>query len=366
MRLAVGVLLVAGAASAQEAPHWRFAALPTFNYSSDTGLGFGARGKAQRLADDVKPYWLSIEAQLYGTTGGTQMHFVSADLPSLLGSAWRVDGLVGFRRNVAAHYYGLGEHAPVDEGDDRSLYVETAPLLRLRARRGFLKHASVQVGYRLLLEKIDAPAGGLLAEEAPFGARGGAYSELSGGLAWDTRDDELLPTRGVLIETSVRTTSRILGSTGDAIGVYGSAAAYQPIAKGWLIAARVAFDATFGNVPFNRAGDFGTLLSPNVVTAGVGGSTTVRGMLQSEYVGTKKLVTNVELRFPIVDFTAFKQDLGFAGVAFADAGQVDFGRVRMGVGGGLRIRWGRFFMVRLDAGYSEDRVRFYADFGNVF
>lgn len=372
IRPALCVLLIAGSAYAQadagtEPPHWSFAAMPTFNYSSDTGLGFGARGKAQRLANGTAPYWLSLEAQLYGTTGGTQMHFLSADMPSIAGSAWRVDALAGFRRNVAAHYYGLGEHPRFQDGEeDESIYVETAPVVRVRARRTFLGHASLQLGYRAFFESISAREGSLLRKDSPFGIEGGPYSELSVGVAWDTRDDELVPTRGVLIETSVRTTARFLGSTGNAVGVFGSAAGYQPIYKGWLLAARVAVDATFGDVPFNRAGDFGTLLNPNLVVAGIGGGLTVRGLLQSEYVGARKLVTNLELRFPLVAFEVFKQQLTFSGVAFADAGQVDKGPVRLGAGGGLRIRWGKFFMVRLDAGYAEDRVRFYADFGHVF
>ena len=127
-------------------PHWSFAAMPTFNYSSDTGFGFGARGKAQRVANGVTPYWMSIEAQLYGSTGGTQMHFLSIDLPSIAGSGWRVEALGGFRRNVAAHYYGLGDHPPVSEEHD-DVYVETAPLMRLRARRALAGHLSLQLGW---------------------------------------------------------------------------------------------------------------------------------------------------------------------------------------------------------------------------
>lgn len=366
MKAAICMTLVASAAVAQTQPSWNAAALPTFNYSSDTGVGFGARGKLIRSADGVAPYWMQLEAQLYGTTGGTQMHFASVDFPSLFGSGWRLDGVVGFRRNVAARYYGLGEHDRFDEGDDRTLYLETAPLARVRARRKLFGHGSVQIGYRWLCETIAAPEGSLLMDEKPFGFGGGTYSEVSAGFAWDTRDDELMPTRGVLIEGSIRGTAKILGSTGDALGLYGSAAAYQPIAAGWVVAARFVVDATIGNVPFNRMGDFGTLLSPNVITAGVGGSQTVRGLMQNELVGARKIVSNFEVRFPIVDFVAFKQDLGIAGVAFVDAGKVDAGRFRLGAGGGLRIRWGRFFLVRLDAGYAEERVRFYADFGHVF
>jgi hypothetical protein len=364
-------LLIAGRASAQEAdvvdaapaPHWSFAALPTFNFSSDTGVGFGARGKAQRLANGVEPYWLSLEAQLYGTTLGAQMHFLSADIPSVAGSQWRLDALAGFKRDVAAHFYGA-ERA--DETDPSTLYTDTAGIVRVRAQRPLWSHLALRMGYRFFYTDIDVRQGSRLEQARPFGIAGGPYSELSLGLTWDTRDDELVPTRGVLIEAAVRGAAKFLGSAGNSAGVYAAASGYQPLMPGWLLAARIAVDATFGDVPFNRAGDLGTMTSPNFITAGIGGSTTVRGLLQSEYVGARKLITNVELRFPIYAFTFFKQNLAFSGVAFVDAGHVDPGPVRLGAGGGLRIRWGKFFIVRLDAGYAGDGVRFYADFGHAF
>ena len=349
----------------QAQPHWGFAGTPLFNYSSDTGVGFGARGMAQRRVEGASRYSLSLEAQAYGSSGGTQLHFLSIDVPSIAGSAWRLDALAGYYRNAAAHYYGLGNHPRVSEEALES-HLESAPVARLRARRTFLGHASLQLGYRMFYQSITAPERSLLAREAPFGSGGGAFSELSLGLAWDTRDDELAPTRGVLLETAARSTLKALGSTGNAAGFYASASAYQPIRSGWLIAARVAVDGWVGDVPFDRLGDFGTLLSPFLVVSGMGGGLTVRGLVQSEYVGKVKLVGNFELRFPLGGFDLFSRRVTFSGVAFADAGQVDGGPARLGIGGGLRIRWGQFFLVRMDAGYAEDRARFYLDFGNVF
>ena len=40
--------------------------------------------------------------------------------------------------------------------------------------------------------------------------------------------------------------------------------------------------------------------------------------------------------------------------------------VHAGVGGGLRVAWGPYFIVRADLGYAEGRARLYADFGQVF
>jgi hypothetical protein len=153
-----------------ESPGWSFAAMPTFNYASDTGLGLGARVKAERLVEGVTPYGVGLEAQAYFSTGGTQLHFVSVDVPSLAGSAWRVDALVGFSRNVAAHAFGLGDPAP---GVD-TVFRQTTGLLRVRARRAFstdtsdpLARLSAQFGYRGFVERLEVPKGSALELAAP-------------------------------------------------------------------------------------------------------------------------------------------------------------------------------------------------------
>jgi hypothetical protein len=40
--------------------------------------------------------------------------------------------------------------------------------------------------------------------------------------------------------------------------------------------------------------------------------------------------------------------------------------IRWGAGGGLRIGWGKFFVIRIDAGASPGELRFYADVGHIF
>jgi hypothetical protein len=139
----------------------------------------------------------------------------------------------------------------------------------------------------------------------------------------------------LLLETSARTTLQALGSSGNSVAVCSSASLYQPIADGWLLAVRMAVDAAWGDIPFNRQGDFGTLVSPALIVGGVGGGLPVRGLSLNEYVGKLKLVSNVKLRFPLLGFQFFGERLALSGVAFVDAGKVDQGAVHLGAGGGL-------------------------------
>src|SRR5258708_6104969 len=82
------------------------------------------------------------------------------------------------------------------------------------------------------------------------------------GLGWDTRDSEMEPTRGGLVEATARVTAPLLGSRYVSGGAFASAAVYQAIATRVVIAGRVALDETWGDVPFDRLGDFGSLLTP--------------------------------------------------------------------------------------------------------
>ncbi len=319
----MALALAATWAHAQDA-RFTAAAVPLTSYSSDVGLGFGARGIAKRLAEGYAPYQASLEAQAFATTGGVQFHFLSLDLPRLLGSPYRVELLAGYRRDVAAPYYGIGNATRPDPAAASTLYTydEESALARARVRRTLVGPLSVLLGYRFIAQAVRAKPGSLLARDAPFGSGGGRYGELALGLAYDTRDDELAPNRGVLLEAAARATAAALGSEGSSAGFFLSASAYRELAHGLVLAARVAGDGTVGEVPFDRLGDFGSLVTPFFLVEGVGGALTVRGLMQSEYVGRAKAIGNLELRYRIFDTTVFGHAFGLGAVAFVDAGRV--------------------------------------------
>lgn len=366
------VLLLATAAGAD--PRYSGAAMPLTSYSSDTGIGFGARAFAQRLGDgEDRP--IKLEAQAFGTSYGQQFHFVSLDVPHAFGTRMRLELLGGYRREVAAPYYGIGNDTLPSESVAGSQYAyrEEAPMVRLRMRWPIAGALSVLAGYRFIDQHVSAPPGSLLAQQAPFGSQGGRYGELSAGLAFDTRDDELAPTRGVLLELTGRATHPAFGSEAASAGLFAAVSVYTEIAPRLVLAGRFAFDATAGQVPFDRLQDFGSLTTPFYLVSGVGGALTVRGLLQSEYVGPMKAIGNLELRYKAIDTMLLGHRVGLAGVAFIDEGRVFVpgqpiaaGGVHTGVGSGLRFFFGESVLLRTDAAFAEGRTRIYADFGYNF
>jgi outer membrane protein assembly factor BamA len=352
------------------APSLSYAAFPLVGYSSDTGVGLGVRGVMQRAPS-------SVEGQAFATTDGAQFHFLFLDVRRLAGSSFRLDALAGYRRDPSAAYYGIGNHPVPASGlpDALDSYSEETPVLRIRLRRPIWGDLSALAGYRFLLQHVSYDPASLLATQSPLGVKGGNYGEVSLGLAWDTRDDEMDPSRGWLVEATVRGTAPASGSRYTSAGAFASASAYREILPALVVAGRAAVDGAWGDVPFDRLQDFGSLVAPFFQLSGIGGALTVRGLRQSEYVGHAKAVANVELRWRFAVLHVLSRDVRLSSVAFADAGrvweqgpdQVPFlDSVHAGAGGGLRIAWGKLVVLRADAGYAEGGVRVYADFRHVF
>ena len=95
----------------------------------------------------------------------------------------------------------------------------------------------------------------------------------------------------------------------------------------------------------------------------LGGSWTLRGYPWRSIWGSKMLLVNQELRFPLVDRLVIGFPFGdmdfsaFRGALFVDAGNAwndEFGQWRGAVGTGVRLALGGVFVFRLDAARRTD------------
>jgi hypothetical protein len=106
----------------------------------------------------------------------------------------------------------------------------------------------------------------------------------------------------------------------------------------------------------------------------------LRGVLLRRYHGKAKVIENVELRGEGPPLTLFGERFFLGAVLFADAGRVwsdlpahaaldgPWAPFALGLGGGLRLRWGETLVLRVDGAYSptDDTTGFYFDLGHVF
>ncbi len=203
------------------------------------------------------------------------------------------------------------------------------------------------------------------------------YPYVGGGLVWDSREDPLLGTRGLLATLDLETSGDWLGSSFSYARAYGQASYYRPVFG--LGAGRVVWAQSL-RLGFAKAFQ-GQVLIPDVRFY-AGGSYSVRGY-PTESLGPREdlggelfptggstlLVVNEELRVPLHPM--------FVGVGFFDVGQVwassgDFGSdLATSLGLGLRAIT-PIGVLRLDGALPLDRrpgdpaFKVYFGFGNVF
>ena len=182
--------------------------------------------------------------------------------------------------------------------------------------------------------------------------RGGIF----GGVAWDSRDNGWSPVRGSLHDLSVELGGPWVASTRHWARFNGSARFYRPLGTPKIILAnQFIADAILGDAPLVSQGEFGGLL----VREGIGGRDTGRGYFRRRFIGPTKLYASVEFRVEPYEFRILGRTLTPALKGFMDVGYVR-GPGQLGVrpivsgGPGLYLVWDRFFVFRIDAGFSPE------------
>ncbi len=189
-----------------------------------------------------------------------------------------------------------------------------------------------------------------------------------GGLAWDSRDNGWSPVRGSLHDLSVELGGPWAASTRHWVRLNGSARFYRPLGTPKLILAnQFLADAILGDAPLVSQGEFGGLL----VREGIGGRDTGRGYFRRRFVGPTKLYSSVELRVEPHEFRIRKRTFTPAFKAFMDVGYVrsrntDDARPFVSGGPGVYLVWDRFFVFRVDAGFSPEGVGVYFTSNHAF
>lgn len=401
-------LLFAEPEEALDPDRFEFAILPALNYDSDLGLGFGASVVLAQFDRDYAPYrWrLSVQAltAIRAPRGSPEFTFhddvVRLDVPGLSDGLLRLNLQVAFRRLSTSGWYGLGSESTIrvhrpealiaDPGLGRDQqFLRTFPSLR-GVTRFALYDERVPVGKRRLelfggaeLSRswISLYPNSQLADEAaraadPHSADDRVLAELLHGtqdhwlflgllgLLWDSRDHETVPSTGAFHELSLRASPGVDAGL-DYLGLTLSLSWYWCLFDPWLVlATRVVGDALVGDPPLYALSSFGALQT----ISGPGGSASTRGVLLDRFHGKFKILANAEVRARFLPMTLWDQHFELGAALFFDAGRVwadargrsldgrplDGGleRLQIGMGGGLRYRWGETFLLRAELGWS--------------
>jgi hypothetical protein len=353
--------------------------LPLFAYSTDIGLGLGARvyyywdGHRDDPRFAHTPYLYRVFLQGFASTRGIQFHWLDFDAPKIGGSPYRIRSQLIYGRNINSNYFGLGKRALLplaypgssktygsyadythdqavigpdgqvftkyDQFDQlRPAWIASIERLfaddRVRVLAGFgVSYARIRDYTGKRVDAIDAAGHDAEAPEATtrlatdcaagrlVGCGGGRDDYLRLGISYDTRDFEPDPNRGVFLDLAIDAGTVALGSQYDYLRMLIAARGYwspAPDAADLVLAGRLLLEGQTNGTPFFSMDSLPFTEDPR---AGLGGHRTLRGFRQDRFLGSVMAAANAELRWTWGHVRLWGQRFGFIAVPFVDIGR---------------------------------------------
>jgi outer membrane protein assembly factor BamA len=139
---------------------------------------------------------------------------------------------------------------------------------------------------------------------------------------WDSRDNRPNPMKGIWTELGIEAAPKFMGNDWAFSRFYFIHRQYFTLIKDDLaFVYRVGYQSKIsGEVPFFYQSQVITSMLTGATNEGLGGSSTLRGVVRNRVIGDAFLMGNVELRWKPVYFTFFKQDCYLGLNAFYDFG----------------------------------------------
>jgi outer membrane protein assembly factor BamA len=392
--IAALTLLASRAASAK--PEREFNIVPIAGGDSDVGIGGGQVSDIASLSELPPGFRWRLESAAFitfklrdaGLVVPFQDYYLHLVIPNLgPGQRLRLDVRPSFTHESTLSYFGVGNASVRPALPSSSTeYERMHPTFSVEARYRVVSAFYALAGSGFTYNRLTVPPTTLLAMDQATGSpevrailgnfANHSVQLFTAELQWDTRDNEIVPTRGQFHTLRFRYSPHI----GDALPyAYQRLTAttrfyFEPIDPWLTFAGRVVGDVLFGDPPFYELARFDE-------TAAIGGGKAVRGVPAQRYYGKVKLFANLELRSMVLPFNIRSKRLVLGVAAFFDAGRswTEISRahpaldgtglgLKYGVGGGLRLQQGRTFVVRLDVAWSPDAqpVGAYFAAGQIF
>jgi hypothetical protein len=387
------LIALALAATPVDSSRYEFAGLPAITYRSDAGLGMGVLASTARFEPHCHPYcWRFLgllqgvlRSDSEGVSVPTRNAIVLWDLPQWRRPTWRLLLAVANYDDDNTGYYGVGTRATAGGLRGETTYQWHRRVAGFKLRQRWRGTAQSAYGYldgylgtdfgwntvkgsvtsQLERDRTAAASAGdtnwrqLVGDHiGPFGDH--AELVVSGGLIYDQRDHEFVPSRGGLHELSLRT--GIAGDQSPWASLFFETSMFRSVVpRRLVVAARLIIDHSIGHLPVYRRAELGGLIP----SLGASGAEGVRGVPTYAEAGKTKVVANLEARLRVWDHQVARQALSWRMVGFIDSGRAwtdllddrvyDLGldapwhSFLLGVGGGIRLLWGQAFVVRIDA-----------------
>ncbi len=162
---------------------------------------------------------------------------------------------------------------------------------------------------------------GLISENE---ANGGWVNTVKAALVWDSRDNRPNPMKGLWTELGIEVSPKFLGNDWGFSKFYITHRQYFTLVENILsFVYRLGYQTTIsGKVPFFYQSQVITSRLTGYSSEGLGGSSTLRGILKNRVLGDGFILGNFELRWKPVFFTLFNRDSYLGINLFYDVGMV--------------------------------------------
>ena len=354
--------------------NWVDVGYPKLFYTPRDGITAGLyyaqiRPPGYRDWFDPQPYRASIAVDGQVSTSGSRKLGLYARMPNLI-PGWRFSLVAEARRRARQNYFGLGNSTQYD-GDNTNRaqphYYRVdyrRALIRGEVQRRVVSGLRVLAGFHVESWRLDTlPGPSLLGSDVgagpnqPVGVSTGDVS-VRFGLVFDTRDDEIAPMHGVLLEAifgvADSTVAGALSYTRKTL----SAAGFWSPSERVTIAGRVVAQAMTGSPGI---GSYLTVEASDKPFEGLGGSTSHRGIALLRFLGEDKLFANFETRYQVF---GERHVLAASLLGFVDVGRVfqpgeenfrfTLDGMHVGVGGGPVLSFGRVAVLGMTLALGPD------------
>ncbi len=361
-----------------DADYWFDIFYPKIFYTPVEGLTGGAYYafvQPLRISDygSPPPYRISISLDGQLSTSGSRFFKLEVRAPGLA-NGWRFSSRLVARRRAKANYFGLGNATVFDKDNvtdaqpDFYRAIRTQYILRADAQRDVVGPLRVVGGVKFERWRIAPPDGpsliaiDLANQATPTIGVGTNDVSVRLGLMVDTRDDEVAPTRGFVVEAGVGIADADVAGDLTYTRTTATVQGFWSPSPLLVLGARGVGQVMGGT---RRFGAYYVIEGATRFYDGLGGASTHRALPGNRFLGRDKLFGNFEARYTLSAIpTLYRISL----VGFFDAGRVfeteDFRitteDLHVGGGGGLIFQLGRTGVAGFTLGLGPDGVE--ADF----
>lgn len=336
---------------------WKFGgALPAVTFDSDLGFQYGALVEFFNYGDGstYPDYFDHTYTEASHFTKGSGIFRFMYESNHLIPGVHMTSDL-SYLPDKAYNFYGFNGYESVynkDWMDEESLEYKSRMFYRFERNQFRFKndfqgklsgeHIKWSAGFALQnfetksvdFEKFDLTEPGqntgLFEKYQDWGliseneSDGGWVNTVKLGVAWDSRDNRPNPMKGLWTEIGVEAAPEFLGNDWGFSKLYITHRQYFTLVKNDLsLVYRLGYQATLtGDAPFFYQSQVITSMLTGATSEGLGGASTLRGVLRNRVVGDAFFMGNVELRWKPLYFNFLKQECYLGLNLFYDFGRI--------------------------------------------